>query len=122
MILKKYTNRMILTISTLTILITNTPTKIKAYIPPIKGLYEIFTPDVIGIGQALKAKGWIENVYDFAPEDNLAKKVITSFWHKISENEQLKPTELAPVSEITPQILGQILKYIRTILTLYFTT
>lgn len=111
-------NRVIGAIFTLILLLV--PNTIKPAIPAIKGLYNLFTPDVIGIGQALLVKGWIENIYTYAPDDNLAKKVIQAFWNKnrnrltgqINELDNFVTKNLDPIKGITASDLGKILKYI----------
>ncbi|MFC1842906.1 hypothetical protein ACFLYU_04575 [Candidatus Dependentiae bacterium] len=101
--------RILAILSVLTIL--QTPTTIKSDIPELKGLYNLFKPDYIGIGQALKLSQWIENVWTYAPKNNLAKQLIKEFWHKRSEYDQFLTTKKAPVYFITPQILGKLIKF-----------
>jgi len=83
-------------------------------IPPIIGLYNILTPDDIGLGQSLLYSQWIKNVYLNAPKEDPARILIKTLWHIFygHEDDQLIPTKKGPLAIITPSIFGKIIKYI----------
>lgn len=99
-----------LSIFTLTILSFSSITK--TVMPEIKGIYTIFSPDTIGMGQALMRKRWIENVHFYSPEGNLAKAVVKRFWNKREEGHPLEVSNVALISNMTPEIFGKLLNYV----------
>jgi len=85
---------------------SNTPTTAK-YLPNVKGLFDLLTPDDIGLGFALSYTDFIENVHTYAPKTKL-KVLIEMLWKRINV-ESAKPTYHGVQACVTPEIFGELM-------------
>ncbi|MFC1841465.1 hypothetical protein ACFLYA_00145 [Candidatus Dependentiae bacterium] len=98
------------------LLFAKMPNQIQAGIPSIKELYEVFTYNDIGFGQALLYSKWVKYFYIYGPDDSV-RKLVRTLWTVLEdragkpvESEKLKYTvRVVPIKELTPEVFGEIM-------------